>query len=308
MCTGDIIYENRLFSVFKEYYKDNKLNATQQMQQFKAYSDIYRKFDNYPSDSKKGIFFYRLGKMDTTTVYPLLLEVFKTQSAPEKEEELLNIINDIESFLVRRMICGLPSKNYNKFFTEMIHVAKESEDLSLSTIRNYLLKQSSETSKWPDDDEFRKAWMELPFYSRLRTSKTKLILEAIELEMHEEKTEIRVITGPLTIEHIMPQKWEENWPLAYDSNVAGAKEKAEMDRRRAIQRIGNLTLLTKELNPAISNSAWENKKSQVIRYSILNLNKYAIEKNEWDEESIDERTMELYEIAKRIWPRPSKEQ
>jgi hypothetical protein len=202
------------------------------------------------------------------------------------------------------MICELSSKNYNRIFTELIHEAQKKNDFSLSTIRGYLLKQTAETSRWPEEDEFKEAWLELPFYSRLKRSKTRLVLEAIERELYKEKTEMVDIQKALTIEHLMPQGWEEYWPLTYDQSVMGAKEKAETERRHTLHRIGNLTLLTKQLNPAISNSGWKQKRPEILGFSALNLNRYFLNKEDWNEENIAVRTEELFDIAKKIWARP----
>ncbi len=303
--TGDVIFENQLFAVFKEfYYRKSELSATRHMQQFKSYADIYRSFENQPSNSREELFFYRLGQMDTSIVYPLLLEVFHSHKSPEDLEGLVQIISDLESFLVRRMVCELTSKNYNKFFTDLIHAAQDAHDFSRTLIRNYLTKQTAETSRWPDDTEFKTAWLELPFYSRLKKSKTRLILEAIERQLYTEKTEKIEIQRSLTIEHLLPQGWEEHWPLSYDENVLGAKELAEAGRRRALHKIGNLTLLTKHLNPAVSNADWSEKRIGILSDSALSLNRYFINKETWGEENIEKRSLELFESALKIWPRP----
>lgn len=303
--TGDVIYENQLFSVFKEFFfKKSEFNATQHMQQFKSYADIYRSFENQPHNSREELFFYRLGQMDTTIVYPLLLEVFHSRQSPELKEDLVQIISDLESFLVRRMVCELTSKNYNKFFTDLIHAAHDAHDFSSTMIRNYLTKQTAETSRWPDDNEFKTAWLELPFYSRLKRSKTRLILEAIERQLYTEKTEKIEIQRSLTIEHLLPQGWEEHWPLNYDENVPGAKELAEVGMRRALHKIGNLTLLTKHLNPAVSNAAWVEKRHGILNDSALRLNSYFLDKETWREDMIDKRSIELFDSALKIWPRP----
>jgi hypothetical protein len=171
-------------------------------------------------------------------------------------------------------------------------------------IRNYLIKQTAETSRWPDDNEFKTAWLELAFYSRLKRSKTRLILEAIERQLYTEKTEKIEIQRSLTIEHLLPQGWEEHWPLNYDENVPGAKELAEVGMRRALHKIGNLTLLTKHLNPAVSNAAWVEKRHGILNDSALRLNSYFLDKETWREDMIDKRSIELFDSALKIWPRP----
>ncbi len=73
--------------------------------------------------------------------------------------------------------------------------------------------------------------------------------------------------------------------------------------------IGNLTLLTHSLNPAISNNSWEIKRPEIVKYSKSNLNRYfQIEAEdsvgEWNEESILERTALLADLFVEVWQAP----
>jgi len=89
-----------------------------------------------------------------------------------------------------------------------------------------------------------------------------MVLEAIEDSLED-------TVGPgeehvsrkLTIEHIMPQRWEEHWPLPADVVAS--------ERNMLIDSVGNLTLLTKKLNPKLSNSAWVDQDSAVGKREAL---------------------------------------
>ncbi|MCK1466655.1 MULTISPECIES: HNH endonuclease family protein [unclassified Bradyrhizobium] len=52
----------------------------------------------------------------------------------------------------------------------------------------------------------------------------------------------RVSPAKLAIEHVMPRKWQQHWP------VQGIDEE---DRDRLIHTLGNLTLLTGKLNSTV---------------------------------------------------------
>jgi hypothetical protein len=56
--------------------------------------------------------------------------------------------------------------------------------------------------------------MNRPAYEKLKPKKVELILRAIEDQLHKEQTEQIAIHSPLTIEHIMPEKWVEKWPMS----------------------------------------------------------------------------------------------
>ncbi len=302
---GEVPFDSQLFATFKGFYSRNhEQDPAKHMDEFKAYAEIYKSFDRFPADSREGNFFHRLELMDTMTVYPLLLEIFRTHPDASDRPDLNTMLADLESFLVRRFVCGLTSKNYNKFFAQMAGELKRRGGFTGTVLREYLSEQTAETSRWPDNEEFRASWAELHFYTHLSQTKTRMILEAIERWLISGKTENIILDDTLTIEHLLPRKWEEHWPLVFDPNVPGDEEIARGRRNRCLHKIGNLTLLTGKLNPAISNSTWSEKKKEIKEHSILVLNRHLPEIEIWNEDEIDKRTKELFVHALQLWPRP----
>jgi len=290
-----------LFKTFKKYAGHDPVRpASELMKEFRGYGEIYRSFETYADDSREGAFFYRLEQMDTSTVFPLLLEVLRRYRSPEHRDELDQIFTDIESFLIRRSICQLTSKNYNHFFVELL---KSSEALTANSIRRFLLASSADTSRWPDDAEFEKAWINIDLYRKVKRSKARMILEALDDALFSSKTEIVRVDRQLTIEHLMPRDWETHWPLlSFSGNFP--LDIATEARNEYVNKIGNLTLLTKSLNPAISNGPWKTKRNEILKHSAINLNRVFIDAETWDEEAILKRTKELFGHALTIWPRP----
>jgi hypothetical protein len=85
------------------------------------------------------------------------------------------------------------------------------------------------------------------------------------------------------------------------------KDEEELAETRAalLHTIGNLTLVTEELNSSISHGPWPAKKAEILRHSALNLNRRLQTINEWTDDQIGKRTAELFEVARQIWPRPA---
>ena len=132
-----------------------------------------------------------------------------------------------------------------------------------------------------------------------------MILEALERELYTEKTEKVEIDRSLTVEHLIPQEWEKHWPLpTLPSGTVDDKweDKAEKRRKNLLHSIGNLTLLTKALNPSVSNGPWEKKREKILEHSALNLNRPL--PDTWDESAIEKRSEQLFDLAARIWPHP----
>jgi hypothetical protein len=284
---------SHLFSKFRDYVGlTNGNTAARHMALFRSYADVYRGFDRFPPNSQEAVFIRRLDQLDTTTAYPLLLEAFKRFPGADSSEELGQIMHDLESYFVRRTVCELTTKGYNRVFVELIK-GLDATSFSAPNVRTLLLEQTAEASRWPDDEEFRRAWLTLSFYRRVKRSKVRMILEALESALHTNKTEIVSVEDGLTIEHLMPREWERHWPLGTASDD---------ERDELVNTIGNLTLLTKSLNPSVSNGPWTKKRTEILKHSALNLNRGLPES--WDEGTIRDRTETLFKAATKLWPRP----
>lgn len=278
------------------------------LEQLRHYGKIFKQFLTADPESRRGLFFERLSIVDTATVYPLLLEAFHKLNEPGARPELRRLVKDVESFLVRRMICGLTTKNYNRLFLDMVRACRQGDSFSAAAGRVFLQKAEGDSVRWPDNTELREAMLDRPLYRKLSQSKLRMLLLAFERQLEDGKTEPVTYTDAksLTIEHIMPQAWnKKNWPLPHERYPDDDEASLADYREGFIHTIGNLTLLTNKLNPSLSARDWAYKKSQIIAKSKLNLNRTHLPGiDEWDEDCIYERSRTLWRLAVRIWPYP----
>jgi hypothetical protein len=74
-----------------------------------------------------------------------------------------------------------------------------------------------------------------------------------------------------------------------------------------VHRLGNLSLVTGSLNPAIGNDPWAEKRKEIARFSKLRLNAELLADYPatFDEESIDERSAKPVEKLIEEWPGPA---
>jgi hypothetical protein len=143
--------------------------------------------------------------MEVGTIYPLLLYLFQTRKDDISSENLQGIVIDLESFLVRRMVCGLPTKNYNNLFLCWLASLKAMTQIDRQNVRSVLLQSDAETARWPDDSELERAWMSVMFtWSRHRA---KIVLKPLITAHHFQARTVH-LTGALTLEHLMPQAWQ----------------------------------------------------------------------------------------------------
>ena len=118
--------------------------------------------------------------------------------------------------------------------------------------RAELLKPTEPTVVWPSDKDFRNAWLATPIYVKSRSDRSAMILQTLNDALHTSKSERMVLPEELTVEHLLPQKWEAHYSLPSDLPL-DEEETAEQRRQRLMNTIGNLTLLTAPLNTLISN-------------------------------------------------------
>jgi hypothetical protein len=106
--------------------------------------------------------------------FSLLLQVFKKHPNPHGQSQHKRVLVDLESFLVRKAVCGLTSRNYNRFFAQLVADLNASRSaFSAGDVRARLVAETADTQRWPTDDEFWQAWMTIEFYKRLKKSRNR---------------------------------------------------------------------------------------------------------------------------------------
>jgi hypothetical protein len=192
--------------------------------------------------------------------------------------------------------------------------------VSVQSLVSILIAGDSETRRFPNDEEFASAWKSKPIYERLTSSQIISILNRLEMESRSSRAE-DVPIPLVSVEHIMPQQWTDNYPLCgmnvpkemnveWDFNISDEKKALYeqlkphiLKRRSIIHNIGNLTAVTHPLNSAMKNAGFADKKA-CFRESVLALNRYFDSIPEWDEQAINERADKLFVSACKLWPAP----
>jgi len=252
-----------------------------------------------------------LESFDVRTAYPLLLFLLEGKLSGHDWKEVAAIL---ESYLLRRTVLGWSTKAYNRIF---LNVAKSLHKAGPTpeNLRATLSGLSGESSAWPSDEDLFSAWQTRQMYHDLNNAKLVHVLRRLNDTYLTSKNEKITIDCPLTVEHILPQDWIEHWALPggevgleldelYDAEPDNARAVATHRRNAALQTVGNLTILTQQLNSAVSNSGWLVKKPQLLQGSLLPLNIQLHEHDTWDENAIAARGKELFERAIKIWPAP----
>ena len=290
---------------FKTMGYDSLLNF---MDELKEYSVLFK--DNFTVDPSKmysyedklALLLLILNVSGITTMYPYILRELK-----DNPESCNATFEKMAAYVMWNAVCSIPTKNYNKECKQIMN-GKTFEKLFAEKCETY----GASLIDGLKDLTPRKNHI------------ASLILFAIELKRRaavEGKIENNSLQYALTLEHVMPRKWEENWsvsalPVYIDGEICQDDEIAKNTREKAIFEIGNMTLLKGRLNTSISNAAIDikingNGKKEGIKISDLKITSQDIVEYHtkaekyggvWDERIIAERTSALMKEFMEIWP------
>ena len=296
------VQSHQVFTRFRNMVQGAEPKIVDTVKDLTRSASSYRSWDEIDQWSDLGTFMYRWRVLDAGVSTPLLLLLF--DHLESDRNELLRSVRVLESYLVRRMVCRMTTKDYNRIFLELISQVKASSEFPSGVISRWLIDQDSESREWPDDSALRSGFVNLPLYRMLTRGRLRMVLEGLEDSLRGPKSEDEFVTrGKLTIEHLMPQQWSQHWPL---DNEDGLREDAEEVRNRLVHTIGNLTLVTKSLNPVLSNGPWETKQGELQAHGVLLLNSELLREfgnRNFLEDQIRDRSRLLAERAASTWPR-----
>ena len=284
-----------LFKEYKEYLKSKKSDELLVFaKELSEYAKLYATIPdgenlidiNFKEHDKR--FFHVMRQLDITTVFPLILFIYKNVN---QVNERNNILNVLESYLVRRNICKLTTKNYNNLFISLLVDLKKQKTFTSLDLKNKLLSFTEDTNRFPDDEELKKAFHS----SHLINQYSREILYCIALyHLDNDYQDNRKLNdNGFSVEHIMPKKWRNNWSFPAD----------EFSRDSLLLTLGNLTLIKGKLNSSMRDANWEIKKAALLNYSTLRQTTSYLALPYWNEEMINERGNDLYNSAIAIWKR-----
>lgn len=272
------------------------------MEDIECYSSYYQRIDSPSGDDTFGKALIRLNRLDFVVFRPVLMSLLSRRGSTVQDQELAS--RALESFLVRRMVCGMQTRGYGTLALELLKtVGSVPADRGAAPDVIHALAQQS--GEWPSDEMFKASWCTRPFYGYFRKDRVAMILQAMEERYQDLASKSEPILhfdfSKLTIEHIMPQSWGANWPLPAGQDVT--------HRETLIQNIGNLTLVSGKLNPHLSNAAWhiegsdQCKRARLQLHSDLKLNRRLLMAYpDWNDATIRHRAASLFEEARAIWP------
>lgn len=206
---------------------------------------------------------------------------------------IYKVLEQIKSFMIRRNICEYRTGELDSIFARLCKIHNNSISSNV---------ESELSDDMPTDKEFINFFQKHQFKGKNK-ERAKYVLEQIEYYLTDNKNEYVINTSDeVHLEHIMPQKITTkrskkqfgDWP-----DYLGSEHKSK--HKRYVWRIGNLTLLSDELNLGASNNPFTRKKN-FYKKSSLKLNKEIVENyRQFRFNNQEKRGIELSEIAVKIW-------
>jgi hypothetical protein len=305
-----------VFSSFKHYVEDSDQSIREILAHIRDCAQIYRALAESTADHHKPLstverFAYRTGTMQSELLKPIVIWLTDPTLPSIPDAELSIALDSLESWLVRRMFVREKSAGHNRFLVDLLARIADGDRTEVGTrIRDFLAEQTADASYWPDDDAVRRSLEDFPIYRRFNRGRVRMLLEALEDHARGFRPgskgafgEQPVVRDECTIEHVLPQRWEKNWPLAENTTAE--------DREALVHTLGNLTLVSKALNPSMSNAAWagdKGKREALNAFSSIKITATAVDEADtqggWSETLIENRTQSMIDGALAIWPVP----
>lgn len=307
MKQGKIGRIDKIYFIFKEY-ADGKAEARAEfLEDMYYYAKIYSQIDaaNIGSD-KLNQKIAQLRTLDSTIAYPFLMAFFDYAFRHAmSEDDIYKVIDVIEAYWARRIICNLPSNALNKVFATLHrdtlnHISKSGQD-SMPTYLNvliYILLKKGRSSVFPTDDEVKADFKSRQIY-KIPTNARMFIMERMENRDNNERHDVvkELTEKSITIEHIMPQTLSEKWKQALG-------EEWERVHQQYLHTISNLTLTG--YNSQYSNLSFLEKRDmdKGFKDSAFRLNNFLKSCDRWTEVELKHRQEDLLDVFMRLWPMP----
>ena len=308
MKQGKIGRIDKIYFIFKEYAENERIGRAELLEEMHHYAKIYSQIDNANMGTEKiNRKLNQVRTLDSTVAYPFYMAFFDyAEKNGLSDEEKYRVLDIVEAYWARRIICNLPSNALNKVFATLhrdvlnnMNKAVEGTNPTYTDVLIYLLLKKGRSSVFPKDDEVKEDFATRQVY-KMPANLRMFILERMENRDSKECHDVvkQLTEKTISIEHIMPQTLSEKWKDALG-------EEWERIHQQYLHTMANLTLTG--YNSQYSNLAFLEKRDMEKGFndSAFRLNNYVKSCDQWTEVEMKQRQHDLLEVFMRLWPMPS---
>lgn len=308
MKQGKIGRIDKIYFIFKEYAENERIGRAELLEEMHHYAKIYSQIDNANMGTEKiNRKLNQVRTLDSTVAYPFYMAFFDyAEKNGLSDEEKYRVLDIVEAYWARRIICNLPSNALNKVFATLhrdvlnnMNKAVEGTNPTYTEVLIYLLLKKGRSSVFPKDDEVKEDFATRQVY-KMPANLRMFILERMENRDSKECHDVvkQLTEKTISIEHIMPQTLSDKWKDALG-------EEWERIHQQYLHTMANLTLTG--YNSQYSNLAFLEKRDMEKGFndSAFRLNNYVKSCDQWTEVEMKQRQHDLLEVYMRLWPMPS---
>jgi uncharacterized protein with ParB-like and HNH nuclease domain len=305
MKQGKIGRIDKIYFIFKEYAEALHINRAALLEEMYKYSKIYRQVDRAEfDDARLNQKLIQIRTLDSTVAYPFYMAFFEyaiSNNLPIDEQ--LQVMDVVESYWARRIICNLPSAALNKVFAtlhrEVHNYLIKQPEVRYIDVLTYLILKKGRSSIFPKDDELKADFSTRQIY-KIPNNARAFLFERLENRDNKEKHDVvkQINEHTATIEHIMPQTLSDDWKTALGKDW-------ERIHQQYLHTMANLTLTG--YNSQYSNLTFVQKRDMEkgFKESAYRLNTYVRSCEQWTEDELLQRQTDLFNVVLSLWPMPT---
>ncbi len=278
--------EDEAYEVFKQVFESGGYSNESMLQAILHYSQFYhtfthgdKKYNQEVNDHLAGLY-----KLNQTTVYLFLYRVFDDyENQLIDQNELEKVLRFILNYSIRRIICEISSNSLRGLYKTLynrVFIRKENKNHYYDAIVSFFQQLTSRDALVSEND-FAKALKYNNLYRK--NALCKYLLTAIENQGKEQ-----LVTGNLTIEHVMPQN--QNISTAWQ-NMLGENWQEVKDTY--LHTLGNLTLTG--YNSELGDKPFAEKKELLaeVHTKVVRLFEDIKNREVWNKDAIEYRADKL---------------
>ena len=325
-------YSNiKAFNLYRDYSEglQSDQGPEYEIQQLGDYGSNYRKMISHGDEIGNRMQFYE--DLEITELRPLILYALSELGLSVPETDMF--FDTLESYIVQSRLIGLSAK---KIYETIQDCFNQVLDENTPFVENF-----HQTLQLPNSTKIQRAWNNV---GNKNQKLIRYILYRIECLKREkvQNPDVELVTLDFSalesLEHVMPRNWQFSWPLSsngenlyfrdlyeddYIENNPNWYRAPSADRLKqknkeyrdahkealrridAVQSIGNLTPLAKNINVDLANYSFQQKKdflSKAGRANLVLTHELIHNYNKWETDDIEHRTLSLFEDFREIWP------
>lgn len=296
----------KVYFEFKDYVNRHNDTLEKLLEDMLRYSKFYKKLLDGKSDFNNKALdasMFNFMKMEITVTEPFFMEVLSLNDEGKLSlNDLIGVYETIENYLFRRNICGVATNALNKIFLNLnkdIIRYDGSTDNYVDKLK-YNLINKKDSARFPKDEEFYENFYNKEVYLMRGRFKNYLFNKIENFKTVETKDIYNHLDeGTYSIEHIMPQKLNDDWFEDLGDN-------AEEIHEKWLHKLGNLTITG--YNSDMGNSSFEKKREgrHGFKKSGIRMNQDLALLDSWEEDEIEKRHRDLLDLAVyEIWEYPT---